>query len=96
VRGRGAWADADRVILHLGNRLVIDGASSAITKLPSSFRSYFFYENAKAIDGPGSEALSDDLARSIANIAERFRWETPASAQLLLGWIVLAPASVVR
>jgi hypothetical protein len=91
VRGRGAWADADRVILHLGNRLVIDGTSSAITKLPSSFRSYFFYENAKAIDGPGSEALSDDLARSIANIAERFRWETPASAQLLLGWIVLAP-----
>ena len=91
VRGRGAWADADRVILHLGNRLVIDGTSSAITKLPSSFRSYFFYENAKAIDGPGSEALSDNLARSIANIAERFRWETPASAQLLLGWIVLAP-----
>lgn len=91
VRGRGAWADADRVILHLGNRLVIDGASSAITKLPSSFRSYYFYENAKAIDGPGSEVLPDDLARSIANIAERFRWETPASAQLLLGWIVLAP-----
>lgn len=91
VRGRGAWADADRVILHLGNRLVIDGTSFAITKLPSSFRSYYFYENAKAIDGPGSDALSDDLARSIANIAERFRWETPASAQLLLGWIVLAP-----
>lgn len=91
VRGRGAWADADRVILHLGNRLVIDGVSSPITKLPSTFSSYFFYENAKAIDGPGSEALSDDLARSIANIAERFRWETPASAQLLLGWIVLAP-----
>ena len=91
VRGRGAWTDADRVILHLGNRLVIDGASSAITKLPSSFRSYYFYENAKAIDGPGSEVLPDNLARSIANIAERFRWETPASAQLLLGWIVLAP-----
>lgn len=91
VRGRGAWADADRVILHLGNRLVINGVSSPITKLPSTFSSYYFYENAKAIDGPGSEALSDDLARSIANIAERFRWETPASAQLLLGWIVLAP-----
>lgn len=91
VRGRGAWADADRVILHLGNRLVINGVSSPITKLPNTFSSYYFYENAKAIDGPGSEALSDDLARSIANIAERFRWETPASAQLLLGWIVLAP-----
>ena len=91
VRGRGAWADCDRVILHLGNRLVINGVSSPITKLPATFSSYYFYENAKAIDGPGSETLSDDLAHSIANIAERFRWETPASAQLLLGWIVLAP-----
>jgi len=91
VRGRGAWADADRVILHLGNRLVINGVSSHITKLPTTFSSYYFYENAKAIDGPGSEVLSDDKARSIADIAERFRWETPASAQLLLGWIVLAP-----
>jgi hypothetical protein len=91
VRGRGAWADADRVILHLGNRLVINGRSHPITKLPAGFKSYFFYENAKAIDGPGADQLSDDLAFKIRCIAERFRWETPASANLLLGWIVLAP-----
>jgi putative DNA primase/helicase len=91
LRGRGAWADADRVILHLGNRLVIDGCSSPITKLPKGFKSYYFYENAKAIDGPGNESLSDDLCNSIKKIARRFRWETPASANLLLGFIVLAP-----
>ncbi len=91
LRGRGTWADADRVILHLGNRLVIDGRSSPITKLPRSFKSYYFYENAKAIDGPGSDALSDQLALEVRCIAERFRWEAPASANLLLGWIVLAP-----
>jgi hypothetical protein len=92
LRGRGAWADADRVIFHLGNRLIVDSKSHLITKLPATFESYYFYEHAKAIDGPGSEPLSDIAAREIANIAERFRWETPASAQLLLGWIVLAPA----
>jgi hypothetical protein len=92
LRGRGAWADADRVIFHLGNRLIVDGNSHSITKLPASFQSYYFYEHAKAIDGPGSEPLCDAAAREISNIAERFRWETPASAQLLLGWIVLAPA----
>lgn len=91
VRGRGAWADSDRVILHLGNRLVINGKSHPITKLPSDFKSYYFYENAKAIDGPGVDHLSDDLAFKVRCIAERFRWETPASANLLLGWIVLAP-----
>lgn len=91
VRGRGTWADAGRVILHLGNRLVIDGRSHAITKLPRDFSSLYFYENAKAIDGPGKDTLSDDIALSIRCIAERFRWETPASANLLLGWIALAP-----
>jgi hypothetical protein len=91
VRGRGAWADASRVILHLGNRLVINGRSHPITKLPRDFDSYYFYENAKAIDGPGGEILSDDLCARVRLIAERFRWETPASANLLLGWIVLAP-----
>lgn len=91
IRGRGAWADASRVILHLGNRLVIDGHSHPITKLPLKFKTFYFYENAKAIDGPGSDILSDDLCAKVRLIAERFRWETPASANLLLGWIVLAP-----
>lgn len=91
IRGRGAWADSSRVILHLGNRLVIDGRSHQITKLPRDFKSYFFYENAKAIDGPGAETLSDAVCAQVRLIAERFRWETPASANLLLGWIVLAP-----
>jgi putative DNA primase/helicase len=91
LRGRGAWADADRVILHLGNRLVIDGQSHPITKLPKTFKSLYCYENAKAIDGPGNDALSDGLALELRCIAERFRWEAPASANLLLGWVVLAP-----
>jgi putative DNA primase/helicase len=91
LRGRGAWSDAERSILHLGNRLVIEGNSHPITRLPASFSSYYFYENSKAIDGPGSELLSDQDANSIIELAQEFSWETPASAQLLLGWIVLAP-----
>ena len=91
VRGRGTWADANRVVLHLGNRLVVDGRSHIITKLPASFGSFYTYENAKAILGPSSEALSDDIAEKISAIALRFRWEAPASANMLLGWIALAP-----
>ena len=91
VRGRGAWTDADRVIFHLGNRLIVDGRSYPITKLPSDFESYYFYENAKELLGPAPDALPDDAAFRLRCIAERFRWETPASANMLLGWIVLAP-----
>jgi len=91
IRGRGAWFDDSRVILHLGGRLVVDGTSSEITKLPKDFSSYYFYENAKPIQGPGAQPLDDADAQEIADIATGFKWETPASAYLLLGWIVLAP-----
>ena len=91
IRGRGAWADANRVVLHLGNRLVINGRSHPITRLPRDFNSLYFYENAKAIEGPGDEILSDELCARVRATAQRFRWEAPASANLLLGWIVLAP-----
>jgi putative DNA primase/helicase len=91
IRGRGAWADANRVVLHLGNRLVVDGHSHTITKLPISFGSFYTYENAKAILGPSSEILADDIAEKIRSISLRFRWETQASANMLLGWIALAP-----
>jgi putative DNA primase/helicase len=91
IRGRGAWFDDSRVILHLGGRLVVDGTSSEITKLPKDFSSYYFYENAKPIQGPGNQPLGDAEAQEFADIADEFKWETPASAHLLMGWIVLAP-----
>jgi putative DNA primase/helicase len=91
IRGRGAWTDAGRVIFHLGNRLIIDGRSYPVTRLPKGFTSHFFYENGKELLGPAQERISDDHAFKLRCIAERFRWETPASANMLLGWIVLAP-----
>lgn len=91
IRGRGAWSDDGRVVLHLGSRLVVDGVSNDITRLPNDFSTYYFYENAKPIQGPGNDALSDEAAAELSDIAGNFKWETPAAANLLLGWIVLAP-----
>jgi putative DNA primase/helicase len=91
VRGRGAWTDAGRVIFHVGDNLIVDGERHQITKLPETFRSAYFYEHTKHLLGPAESPLSDDLAARAREIAERFRWETPASANMLLGWIVLAP-----
>jgi putative DNA primase/helicase len=88
VRGRGAWLDEGRVIFHLGDRLNVDGCSSSVLLPPAS---RFFYEQARHLDGPGDLPLPDADAMQIRFIAERFRWEMPASAHFLLGWLVLAP-----
>ena len=88
VRGRGAWIDGESVVFHLGDRLIIDGTPHPVLSAPSTG---YFYEQARHLDGPGPEPLSDDDAMKLCLIAERFRWEVPASANFLLGWTVLAP-----
>ena len=88
VRGRGAWLDEGRVIFHLGDRLSVDGRPCSVLQPPPS---RYFYEQARPLDGRGDRPLPDDIAFRIRIIAERFRWEMPASAHFLLGWLVLAP-----
>ena len=89
LRGRGVWWDRGRCVLHLGDRLVVDGQSQPIT---TPFTSRFHYQRAAALDGPGTfPPLSDEEALTVLTIADRFRWDVPASAFLLAGWVTLAP-----
>jgi putative DNA primase/helicase len=89
IRGRGAWWDAGRSVLHLGDRLLIDGTQHPITKAPSS---RFHYQRLASIDLPEHlQPLNDELGMELIDIASRFHWEVPASGLLLAGWIALAP-----
>jgi putative DNA primase/helicase len=93
IRGRGAWYDAERVILHLGNRLSVISKEGQTTQhsIDNPPPSYYFYENAKYLTGPAEDQLDDAVAAELLGIAKTFRWEIPASAYFVLGWIVLAP-----
>ena len=88
VRGRGAWYDQDRVIVHLGNRLIVDNTEYDVCAPPVT---KYFYEQAKSFTGPSQSPLSDEHAMKIRNIALRFRWDVPVNAYFLLGWTILAP-----
>ena len=89
IRGRGAWWDDGRSVLHLGDRLLIDGAEHPISKAAGS---KYHYQRLASIDLPKAlEPLADELGMEIIDIASRFHWEVPASGLLLAGWIALAP-----
>ena len=89
IRGRGAWWDDGRSVLHLGDRLLIDGATQPITKAASS---RFHYQRLVSIDLPDRlQPLSDEQGMELIDIGSRFHWEVPASGLLLAGWIALAP-----
>ena len=88
IRGRGAWLDDGRVVFHLGDRLIVDGAAHSVHAPPPT---QYFYEQARHLDGPSGAPLGDGDAMRLRAIAEKFRWEMPVSAHFLLGWLILAP-----
>lgn len=87
IRGRGAWYDRGRSVLHLGNRLIIDGEPVDILTRPGKY----IYELAPTLEGPGEVVMSDEEARDILSVSQQFSWEHPISALYLIGWIMLAP-----
>ncbi|MEN9861946.1 MAG: hypothetical protein RLZZ515_2428, partial [Cyanobacteriota bacterium] len=89
IRGRGAWWDDGRAVLHLGDRLIVDGTEHSVMKPPPS---RFSYQRLAAIDLPPQvEPLTDQQGLEIIDIASRFLWEVPASGLLIAGWAALAP-----
>ena len=90
IRGRGAWWDQRTSILHLGDRLVVNGIHQPVNAgVPGS---PYLYQRLARLHGPSDATpLTDDEAFVIAELAERFHWEVPASGLLLAGWVTLAP-----
>jgi len=90
IRGRGAWWDNKRTILHLGDRLIVNGIPQRTCDGISD--SAYIYQRLASLHGPnGAKPLSDAEAFEIGALAERFHWEVPASGLLLAGWVTLAP-----
>lgn len=87
VRGCGAWMDAGRVILHCGDKLIVDGKMVS----PSELCGYYVYAAAGQRFKHNAEPLSDKEAQALRKICEMPTWESPLSGLLLAGWLVVAP-----
>lgn len=87
VRGRGAWMDDGQCVFHLGDKLSVDGALSEI----DSIASRYVYEARPRLDAPGVAPLSTDEGDDLLRVAQMFRWAQLGAAELLAGWLFLAP-----
>lgn len=89
LRGRGAWWDRGRPVLHLGNRLISDQHVYSDLR---QFDSKFVYQRLAELYGPGTATpLTDAEATQVWRVATKFKWEVKASGTLLAGWVALAP-----
>lgn len=87
LRGRGAWIDEGRPVLHLGQEIIIGGESFK----PQEIESRYIYEEAFSMDIRLTEPASDEEAKNLPDILRQLSWENPLSAELLAGWCVIAP-----
>ena len=89
LRGRGAWIDNKRAVLHLGDKLIVDGDPVPI----NMFSSRFIYEQARTLPVDiAPEAMSAAQSKRLMDLCIAAPWEDPESmGRLLAGWCVIAP-----
>lgn len=93
LRGLGAWFDEGRVVIHLGNHLVVDGQDQDAQNFDSRFIYEAGYPQEKSNFLSAPISLND--ANKLLDICKMFTWEKPISATFLAGWCVIAPLSGV-
>jgi putative DNA primase/helicase len=87
IRGRGAWRDAERLLFHFGDHLLVDGVRAELQEISTKYVYPAALPFPELADTPLTEAEGEWLIA----ICNRFRWSKPGSAALLAGWIMLAP-----
>ena len=88
LRGRGCWKDGNDVIIHLGDRLHINGEYKAL----SDYEGRYIYQSERPFPRFDEvDALTVAEGAKLLELATMFRWTVPASALLLTGWCFLAP-----
>lgn len=87
LRGRGAWMDGKRVIVHTGGEALIDGAAVPL----DGVNSRYIYEVAPPWDFGFGKPATNAEAHRLPQICERLTWEDKLSGAMLAGWCVIAP-----
>lgn len=87
IRGRGAWMDEGRTVLHSGDHLIVDGVKTELSR----FKTRFIYEQGQPMQMDIGKPLTVDKTSQLIDMLQLISWERPVNAYLLAGWCVIAP-----
>lgn len=86
LRGRGAWLDAGRTVIHVGNAVVADGKETP----PAEFKSTYIYEAGDPLEIDMAEPATVKESRKLLDIINKLNWERGISGTLLTGWCMVS------
>lgn len=87
IRGRGAWVDDGRIVIHTGDMLLVDGDMIPLRQ----FRSKYMYEIGERLGFGTTQQLNKEYASKLIEKAKWLQWDREINAYLLIGWCVIAP-----
>jgi len=87
LRGRGAWIDNGVPVIHCGDKLIVDGLETPLSKIKSKF----LYEAGQELGFSLKTPATKQEANELIAILKRLNWVRDINALLLAGWIVVAP-----
>lgn len=86
IRGRGAWIDNDKVVLHAGTQLIINAQRCEL-----GVASEYMYEMRAALKIAIEAPMKKEESARLTKMLMRLNFKTSADARLLAGWIAIAP-----
>ncbi|MFH1569862.1 MAG: DUF6371 domain-containing protein, partial [Gemmatimonadota bacterium] len=89
VRRMGVWIDDDRIVVHLGDRLIVDGREQALEDL----KSRYMYLLGHHVDVDLSDPLTGPEAAHLVDVLNLLNLEHKSHYWYLAGWMVVAIAS---
>lgn len=87
-RGRGVWLEDGRVVVHRGDRLLVDGEERDVI----DWDGQRIFEKARRMDIPLAQALDTPTAAQLIALCKEPAWENKEyMGRLFAGWLVIAP-----
>lgn len=87
VRGRGAWIDGGAVVIHTGDKLIVNGKEKTL----ESHTSKYIYESGEELGIGTSNPLNTAEANRFLSLCATPSWARGVNGMLLAGWCVIAP-----
>jgi putative DNA primase/helicase len=88
TRGVGAWIDGKTPLVNCGDLIITADGRRAH---PAEFRGQHVYESGPRVVDVTADALTNKEAVQLRDICHRLTWKKPQYADLLAGWLVIAP-----
>ena len=86
IRGRGAWFDQGRIVLNLGNKVLVGDECY----IPASTPSEYIYEAGPTVKADLSNPLTTAQAHRYYTLVSMMPWDREVYGRLAAGWTVCA------